>query len=112
MVFDFLFKKTGKELDDNKYFNYSITKQQLDILRSQENEQFKRVLLEVIEQKLAENINLLVHCKKGDEEKFKAVVRVYEDLINFFKETPEQKPVKKYSDLLKKVTRLKNLDNL
>lgn len=109
MIFDFLFKKTGKALDENKYFNYPITKQQLAILQSQEHVEFKKTLLEVMENKVAENINLLVHSKNKEEvERYKAVVLVYEDLVNFFLEKPDHKPEKRYTDPFKKATRQKN----
>lgn len=102
MIFDFLFKKTGKDIDENKYFNYDLNEQQIAILQSEEHKEFKDVMLDVMEKKIAENINALIHNHDDQkDELYKAVVLVYEDWIDYFLTAKVVDPKKRFDPLNK-----------
>lgn len=101
-MFDFLFKRKNKKFDSSLFYSYSVSEKELKVLQGA-NEEFKDVLLDVFEKKLAENLYELTHGKvKGEEERgvYIGVIRVYEDLINFFTRK-EKKENPGYRDIMK-----------
>lgn len=98
-MFQYLFRKFAKKFDGNKYFNYSVDEKEINVLQAPEYEEFRKALVSIMEKKVSENMNLLVHRDTSDKEAgiYIGAIRVYEDLIQWFTKV-EAKPNKGYTD--------------